>query len=240
MSDVTTEAQAQSLALADELAAALNEPQTLLLRRVIDVIGVERTQAHLVATLAIEAQGGELTKNQKRRRTPGGVFFHLVRYACSSVERKQIFPKVKAKKATRPAPGVNAPTWAAVEAALNELQKGQKGTTSVKVTLIGRPVRTAQIGDSMLCQMEAAPPGESMPKGLPTPPANATAQSYAVFIALPAWKKVQAALQDKDDALIIEGWPYMDQQRGLFIVLAKSVTTKNQQRAKRVAAQAPK
>ena len=102
----------------------------------------------------------------------------------------------------------------------------------MKMTLIGRPVKTAQIGDAMLCQMVGAGPGE-LPKGVPVPPGAGAAQSYAVFIAVPAWKKVQTALQDPEDALIVEGWPYMDTARGLFVVLAKSVTTKNLQRAKR-------
>ena len=208
MSDVTT--------LADELAAALSEPKTMLLRQVIEVIGVERTQAHFAATLAIEAAGGELTKNEKRRRTPGGVFFRLVRADCSKAEEKTLFPKPV--RAARGAAAVNAPTWAAVENALNGLPKGEKGKTAVKITLIGRPLKTAQIGDSMLCQMVAAGPGD-LPKGLPTPPASATAQSYAVFIALPAWRKVQAAMEHVEtarapaDAVCSSFWPKPSQPR---------------------------
>ena len=46
-------------------------------------------------------------------------------------------------------------------------------------------------------------------------------------------RKVEAALSDPADSLIIEGWPWVDQQRGLFVVLAKGVTTKKIQRAQR-------
>ena len=71
-------------ALVAELAVALSEPKTTLLRAVIAQIGEERTRTHLAAALAIEAAGGELTVEQNRRRTPGGVFFRLVRADCSA------------------------------------------------------------------------------------------------------------------------------------------------------------
>ena len=221
-------------ALVAELAVALSEPKTTLLRAVIAQIGEERTRAHLAAALAIEAAGGELTVEQNRRRTPGGVFFRLVRADCSAEERDALFPTLKGRrgKRIRGASQVTAPAPATVEAALSDLQKGEKGTTIVKMTLIGRPIKTAQVGDSMLCQMMAAPPGD-LPKGLPQPPANAVGQSYVVFIAMPAWRKVAGVMADADDALIIEGWPWVDQQRGLFVVLAKGVTTKKIQRAQR-------
>ena len=221
-------------ALVAELAVALSEPKTTLLRAVVAQIGEERTRAHLAAALAIEAAGGELTVEQNRRRTPGGVFFRLVRADCSAEEREALFPTLKGRrgKRTRGTAQVTAPANATVETALSDLQKGEKGTTIVKMTLIGRPIKTAQVGDSMLCQMMAAPPGD-LPKGLPQPPANAVGQSYVVFIAMPAWRKVAGVMADADDALIIEGWPWVDQQRGLFVVLAKGVTTKKIQRAQR-------
>ena len=229
-------------ALASEIAGTLQEPNVILVAKMLSILGPERVQSHATAALAVQAAGGMPTANGKRQRTLGGVFCRLVKEACTPEERKAIFPPPNKKRKQRgegspqakapKGPPPVAPPWADVEAALNGLERSEKGKTNVKMTLIGRPVKTAQIGDAMLCQMVGAGPGE-LPKGVPVPPGAGATQSYAVFVALPAWKKVQTALADPEDALIVEGWPYMDTARGLFVVLAKSVTTKNLQRAKR-------
>ena len=225
---------AEAATLAEDLAAALSEPNVILLRDVVAVIGAERCLALLEQAQAIEAQGGLLTKSKPvRRRTPGGVFFRLVRDACTTEERNRIFPRME--RPERPA--LVAPTPAAVAAALDELKKVDGGTSNVKITLIGRPVsKPALVGDSVLIQMAGGPPGD-MPKGLPAPPKN-TAQTFAVFIAQPTWRKVEAALKDQTDSLIIEGWSYTDHERRLNIVLARSAISKNLQRKKQAAAKA--
>ena len=42
--------------------------------------------------LAIEAQGGLMLPDGSRRRTLGGVFFHLLRKGVTPAERRVIFP----------------------------------------------------------------------------------------------------------------------------------------------------
>jgi len=63
----------------DQLAAVLQEPNVELLRQVLAVLGPAHTAQLLAQTLDVEAAGGLLVTNGTRRRTPGGVFFHLVR-----------------------------------------------------------------------------------------------------------------------------------------------------------------
>jgi phosphorylated adapter RNA export protein len=63
----------------DTLAATLQEPKRPLLAAVLRVLGQARCGAILANTLTCEASGGMLTKDGTRRRTPGGVFFQLVR-----------------------------------------------------------------------------------------------------------------------------------------------------------------
>jgi hypothetical protein len=75
----------------ERLAATLQEPNTALLARVLRRLGVERCQALLSDTLRLESQGGLLVRSGTRRRTPGGVFFSLVRERCSVKERYFIF-----------------------------------------------------------------------------------------------------------------------------------------------------
>jgi hypothetical protein len=48
------------------------------LKHITWVLGVVQAWALLLDTLEIEERGGLLVKNGSRRRTPAGVFFHLV------------------------------------------------------------------------------------------------------------------------------------------------------------------
>ena len=60
--------------------------------RVVRVLGIERAQALYDQTLAVETAGGMMLPDNSRRRTPGGVFFRLVRDNASKEERRAIFP----------------------------------------------------------------------------------------------------------------------------------------------------
>ncbi len=61
--------------------------------RVVRVLGIERAQAFLEQALAVEQNGGMLLPDGSRRRTPGGVFFKLVRDGVSKRERGASFPQ---------------------------------------------------------------------------------------------------------------------------------------------------
>ena len=76
----------------EKLAEILQEPKAPLLRQVLRTFGPERTVAMLTDTLQCEAQGGMLTKDGSRRRTPGGVFFQLVKERATPQERRRLFP----------------------------------------------------------------------------------------------------------------------------------------------------
>ena len=76
----------------DTLAEALQEPNRPLLTQVLRLLGTDRTMAILAATRTCEANGGMLTKDGKRRRTPGGVFFQLIRERATKQERWRLFP----------------------------------------------------------------------------------------------------------------------------------------------------
>jgi phosphorylated adapter RNA export protein len=75
----------------EALAQILQEPRRDVLTKVLRVLGPDRTTAVLVETLQCEANGGLLTHDGTRRRTPGGVFFHLVRQQVSRAERWELF-----------------------------------------------------------------------------------------------------------------------------------------------------
>lgn len=69
----------------------------------------------LEETLAIEASGGMMVNNGERRRTPGGVFFYLVKGRLSKELRQQLFPfppKNRNKKRSKQPAVQEAPTRA--------------------------------------------------------------------------------------------------------------------------------
>jgi hypothetical protein len=70
----------------------------------------------------------------------------------------------------------------------------------------------------------------SLPKGLPPAP-DGSDFSYAVFISLRHWAKVAPVMaQDKDERLLVEGYPIFDAKRGITVILAQNVRTVNMSR----------
>jgi phosphorylated adapter RNA export protein len=69
------------------------------IERVLCYGGIEFAQAIAEEALAIEAQDGMMTVDGSRRRTPGGVFFYLVRGRVSDEVRREIYGFRKKKKA---------------------------------------------------------------------------------------------------------------------------------------------
>jgi len=89
-------------AITNKIAAALNEERTIQIRQIVSVLGTERTMEFMEQALAIEADGGMQTKDERRRRTPGGVFFKHVRTNIPYEEYRQIFSYRYLKKKHRP------------------------------------------------------------------------------------------------------------------------------------------
>ncbi len=228
--------------LADAIAKALGERNIALLRIVIDAIGPEQAQQHLAATLEIEAAGGMMTADGSRRRTPGGVFFQLVRKAMPGPMRRKIWPVVRTAKA----PGQNAApiqphakptplpalTWEDAKQLISQAIQSIGEARTVKITLIGRPGRVVEQANCVVVAMKGKE-SPSLPKGLPTPPAN-SAVTWAVFIATKQWAKVKDSIQKNgEDQLIIEGYPLIDPKSQASVVLALSVKSVAQERAQR-------
>lgn len=206
------------------------------IHHLVKLLGVERSLAFLERTLAIEAEGGMMLPDSTRRRTPGGVFFYLV--------RTQGPPEVQIvwRKRTRQTNGGNGsqPTMAATAPLLWEehialLRRigAQTGSVStVKITLIGRPGAVEQRGRCIVTTMQSTRM-PALPRGLPSPPDAST--TYTVYIAGKQWRKVEEAIRDQDDVLILEGFPVLDSQSGTIAVFVLSATTHKLQAAQRQA-----
>jgi hypothetical protein len=110
-----TAAANTSRTLVSTIANTLQEPNVDLVRRVVRVLGETRAQAVLEETLTIEAAGGLLIADQSRRRTPGGVFFHVVKSTTPRKLRARIFPPTEASPRTASLPSC---TWSDVQEAI--------------------------------------------------------------------------------------------------------------------------
>jgi hypothetical protein len=227
--DPTVAAEAQ------RIAAQLQEPLLWLVENVIKVLGQERAEDLLRQTLEIEAAGGSMTADGERRRTAGGVFLKLMKEQISPDEQERIFaggPKNKPKgtqengaSAANPPPLGPLP-WDEARLEISRLIKLLLEKASVKITLVGRPNQVSKTKSCVVVAMKGSRP-PSLPKGLPPAP-DGSDFSYAVFISLRHWAKVAPVMaQDKDERLLVEGYPIFDPKRGITVILAQNVRTVN-------------
>ena len=198
--------------------------------RAVRVLGIERVQAFCAQALAVEQAGGMLLPDGSRRRTPGGVFFKLVRDGVSKRERGAIFPQA------RPGQQPGSPQAAAAQPSpvppLTDIPHLSGEVRTVKITLIGRPGPIAMKNGYIITTMrhDRVP---SLPKGLPAPPPQPTV--YTVYIAQKQWAKVAEALRNAEDVLIAEGTPVYDRELEGIAVYVTNTTTKLLQQAQRAA-----
>ena len=222
--------------LARQIAEELGETEKIPLVQIATIIekcGIEFAQARLAETKAIEAEGGMMLRDQSRRRTPGGVFFKLVRRNMTNAEVKKIFApyygsgnKTNAKKKVAKAALVLPKLeWAERSAVIQRLLHEKGVLTTVKVTLIGRPgeIDTSH-KDVVITTMSHIARSASFPKGVPQPPEKPTL--YTVYISAKQWQKVKDSITDPEDALIIEGTCAYDEEIGGIAVFVMNLTSK--------------
>ena len=217
------------------------------IQRIVWALGQTAAQEILEQTLQIEHNGGMMLQNSSRRRTPGGVFFHLAYTTGQPLQGRRLKrpasqkpkPEKQAQEPSDQQPKQKIPKqpsdspslfqWDNRREAVKEAEN-EKGQATVKITVIGRPGKIVDRGSCILTMMESIKV-PMLPKGLPTPTNVPT--TYAVYIASKQWKKVEEAIKDPEDTLIIEGFPKTDPEVSAIAVFATNVTTKKLQMAKR-------
>jgi hypothetical protein len=226
----------------DSLAEALQEPKRALLLKVLRTFGQDRCAAILADTLQCEANGGMLTTDGSRRRTPGGTFFRLVRERATPKERRHLFPRPTPQQDTgQPQPQQQPQgqeqsqplTWTDVQTVIQSLSSESPGEArTMKLTLIGRPGKVETRGQAVVFRMQGKPPA-SLPRGLP-PVSAGPSMTWNVLVALRQWNRVKDSLAaNQDDQLIIEGYPMM--QGSQPVLLVQSCASMLQQRAQKQA-----
>jgi hypothetical protein len=223
--------------LAQQIALTLGETERKPIAQIqviIEKCGIEFAQAMLAETLAVEAQGGMMLPDQSRRRTTGGIFFHLCRRKMPNEIARAIFSSYYSgrynskgkKKAPKAEPSVLPPlNWEERAAVIQPLLDEKGALTTVKVTLIGRPgqIDTSR-KDVVITTMSHIARSATFPKGVPKPPEKPTL--YTVYISAKQWQKVKDSITDPEDALIIEGTCAYDEEIGGMAVFVMNLTSK--------------
>ena len=219
----------------DDIAGALGETGDKPLRdlrRILDHIGGERARQLVERAREIEAGDGMNTRDDSRKRTLGGIFFQLAREHVPRTpppERKRRLRWHQAVEAAEEA----AQTNASPSGQSADIQPAGEANT-VKITLIGRPGRLVK-RDTVVVTTMYNHRRPTLPKQLPKLSGADVETRYTVFIAAKQWRKVEEAMRNKEDALIIEGYCFLDPDVKGICVFAKSTTTKLIQRQRREA-----
>lgn len=223
-------------AVVRELANALGETAPLALYQLRQVVrrgGVDIVREILARTQEIEASGGMMVLDGSRRRTAGGVFF-LLAAERNLLARSAAPRRLGATPAARPAPPPPPWPWEERINIVRETEGHIGEASTVKITVVGRPGKVVHRPPVHVLTLKSQKV-PSLPKGLPVPPSESR---YTVYVADKQWKRVEAALNNAEDVLIVEGFPTFDAETKSIAVFATNATTKMLQQVQKHAQQA--
>lgn len=179
--------------------------------RIVQECGAEQALEWLREAQEIEAHGGMLTGDGERRRTPGGVFFKLVRDrlaqkgaqgdAAAMARYRAIFgtprwrERAQAGSGDAAAPPLPPPppapiAWKERAALWRALEASSGAATAIKLELTGKPGRVIEKERQTLLMFAhhgALPPP---PRAIPTPP-QPISLAYIVTINAKHWQPAQ-------------------------------------------------
>ncbi len=228
-------------ALVDEIVEKLEEPNIFLTRDVVYTIGIDECREYLERTLKIEEEGGVVLSRGNRRRTPGGIFFWLVKEDLTKEQIRKLFPLPKrpvdkakrnaarkARKIRKQAELLKEMTeaWASRGEVVKDIIKsknyGKAG--SIKVTMIGRPGKIIKQKGFIMTTMRGPGRSPSLPKELPD--LEPSKLLYLVYVGNKQWKRVAKAIRNPEDILIIEGYLGYEKALKKMVIYSQMVTTK--------------
>jgi hypothetical protein len=219
----------------ERITAELGETERKPRRQIFEVVergGVEFAENLLKETLEIEAAGGMMIEKGERRRTKGGVFFYLARKHLPPEIRDDIFHPWRAAIRERNEHEAQFPTfeWDSRTADLEAVLALESGKASeVKISMIGRPGEVERRQDLIITHMDyQANEPFSLPRGVPEPPTDP--MTYVVYISAKQWERVEKALENPEDEMLLDGMCAFDPEVNGMAVFATFVTTRNLQR----------
>ncbi|MCY4061541.1 MAG: hypothetical protein OXG53_04160 [Chloroflexi bacterium] len=214
--------------LAKRFGDALGETAAKPIEQIGQLIakcGLDFVEKIMEQTEATEAAGGLLTHDRKRRRSKGGVFFYLAKGQMDARLRGEIFPTFgKGGDGSIAPPGIE---WGDRIKPMKALGEQPGLISGLTVALSGRPGKLHIDGSSVMTVIEQrqvkAPP---YPKGVPHFDTVDGVTTFYVFMSLRHWKRVEKALEDERDLLVIEGSAVYDGALEGITILSTRVSTK--------------
>ena len=235
-------------ALVDEITEKLEEPNIRLTRTVVYTIGIEKCREYLERTIAIEEEGGVIITRGNRRRTPGGIFYWLVKEDLTPKEIRTLFPLPKRpvdkakRNAARKARKIRkreelikevAESWGSRAEVIKEVIKSKNygKAKTIKVTMIGRPGKIIKQKGFMMTTMRSPDRSPSLPKELPS--VEPSKLVYLVYIGNKQWKRVAKRIKNPEDTLIVEGYLGYEKALKKMVIFGQMVTTIHIQQERR-------
>jgi len=184
------------------------------IRRIVQLRGIDFSREMYAATMEIEANGGLMLSDNSRRRTPSGVFLHLVRSKLDADQRQQVFTECAKAR-------VPLLSWTKRIAIIQSLQSEQGKIMSLTLSLRGRPERIEKRAEVVIITVSDEPAIDNLPREIPKPPSEPT--RVVVYVAPEQWRAVETAITNSSDRLLIEGSCAIDTEIKSVVVFATSV-----------------
>jgi hypothetical protein len=183
--------------IAEQLGETEEEPRATILRAVAR-LGADATLALLGEAQAVEAGGGLWLGDGSRRRTPGGVFFHLLRQRTEKPDRLAIFyPDYQ------PVAPLTDDELRALLA--DALDWPRAAAQQARLRLVGRPAKipppdAAPETPYVIFNLESGA-AQAPPLSSDLPPVGVTT-TYRVLATTAQWRKLAPALVQQPEARI--------------------------------------
>lgn len=216
----------------ETIAEQLNEPEKGLLEQVVRLLGLERSLILLQKTLEIEAGGGMMVRDGTRRRTPGGVFFYLVRAHVPEEVSATLFPtRTPLYRRQRAQPAF---LWETRGGRLDELAGAPEGMIqAMEVRLVGRPERVEEKEEGTWLWMSYEIDPDHLPNRLPPPPSG----PMLCLVYLPRdaeghglW---QQGAQGTEQELALKGTLLLEPEQGCLLLIAKRASVRMRRESQR-------
>jgi hypothetical protein len=216
--------------VAEDIARQLGEKSRKPKRQIFLIVqrcGIEFAQKLLEDAKEIENSGGMMTQDGKRRRTLGGVFFHLARQQIPPEIRQEIFYswRIESQQRLERESQFDPFNYAERKTIVPTLQEDRGKVEDVKVTMVGRPGKIERRQNLVIFTMQDSVKEETaLPRGVPHP--DPSPVDYTVYISANQWERVEDAIENPQDELMIDGVCKYDAETNMMAVFATYVTTR--------------
>ena len=223
-------AQPEPQVVAENIAKELGEKSRKPKRQIFLIVkrcGVEFAQKLLDDAKAIQNDGGMLTQDGKRQRTLGGVFFHLARQRIPPEIRQEIFYswRIESQQRLEREAQFDPFEYSHRNTIIPALLENKGKVQEVKITMVGRPGEIERRQNLVIFTMQDSVKEETaLPRGVPHP--DPAPVDYTVYISANQWERVEEAIENPQDELLIDGVCKFDGETKTMAVFATFVTTR--------------